>query len=110
MAVKLTAAEKQQIYEHIRQFLCEELDVPLENIRPETKIIDDLRGDSMIYLELVEEFKKKYDLHVEIRVIGQYLQRHPVYTVGEVAAAVGEIIERGDALLSDDVPPHEPPA
>jgi len=104
MAVKLTATEKEQIYEHIRQFLCEELDVPLEDIRPDTKIIDDLRGDSMIYLELVEEFKKKYDLHVEIRVIGQYFQRHPVYTVGEVARAVGEIIERGDALLSDDVP------
>jgi len=108
MAVKLSEAEKRQIYEHIRQFLCEELDVPLENIQPHMKIIDDLRGDSMIYLELVEEFKKKYDLHVEIRVIGQYFQRHPVYTVGEVATAVGEIIERGDALLSDDAPEEKP--
>jgi acyl carrier protein len=108
MTEKLTEEDKKQIYEHIRQFLSDELDVPLENIQPETKIIDDLRGDSMIYLELVEEFKKKYDVHVEIRVIGQYFQRHPIYTVGEVATAVCDIIERGDALLSSDVPQSEP--
>jgi len=99
--VKLTATEKEQIYEHIRQFLCEELDVPREDIRPDTKIIDDLRGDSMIYLELVEEFKKKYDLHVEIRVIGQYFQRHPIYTVKETAQAVYDIVEKGDSLLAE---------
>lgn len=108
MAEKLAEEEKKQIYEHIRQFLSEELDVPLEEIRPDSKIIDDLRGDSMIYLELVEEFKKKYDVHVEIRVIGQYFQRHPIYTVEEVGKAVCDIIERGDSLLSDDAPASEP--
>lgn len=102
MTKKLPDEEKRQIYEHIRQFLSDELDVALEGIRPETKIIDDLRGDSMIYLELVEEFKKKYDVRVEIRLIGQYFQRHPIYTVGEVAKAVCDIIERGDALLDGE--------
>ncbi len=108
MTKKLPDEEKKEIYEHIRQFLSEELDVPLEDIQPETKIIDDLRGDSMIYLELVEEFKKKYDIHVEIRVIGQYFQRHPIYTVGEVAKAVCDIVERGDSLLDGDAPENEP--
>ncbi len=102
MTEKLAEEQKSQIYEHIRQFLSEELDVPLEEIGPDSKIIDDLHGDSMIYLELVEEFKKKYDIQVEIRVIGQYFQRHPVYTVGEVARAVCDIIQRGDSLLDPD--------
>lgn len=99
MTKKLTEEEKQQIYDHIREFLSDELDVPQEDIEPDSKIIDDLGGDSMIYLELVEEFKRKYDVHVEIRVIGQYLQRHPVYTVGETAQAVCDIVEHGDKLL-----------
>lgn len=95
----LTAEEKQQIYEDIRTFLSDELDVPLDDIKPESKILDDLRGDSMIYLELVEEFKRKFDINLEIRVIGLYFQRHPVYTVAEVSQAVYDIVEHGDELV-----------
>ena len=44
-------------------------------------------------------------------MIGQYLQRHPVYTIGEVAQAVCDIIERGDALLAGEpAAPPPPPA
>ena len=99
MSRVLSEEEKKSIYEHIREFLAEELSVPLEKIGADTKIIDDLGGDSMIYLELVEEFKKKYSVNVEVRVIGQYFQKHPIYTVGETAQAVYDIVERGDSLL-----------
>lgn len=95
----LTEAEKTSIYEDMRAFLSDELDIPLEDIRPESKILEDLKGDSMIYLEMVEEFKKKFDVNVEIRVIGLYFQRHPVYTVREVAKAICDIIEHGDELV-----------
>ena len=84
--------------------------MPLDEIKPETKIIDDLRGDSMIYLELIEDFKKKYSVNVEIRVIGQYLQRNPVYTIAEVSQAVCNIIERGDQLLAGEPAPAPPRA
>lgn len=102
MPKPLTEQEKKEIYEHIRQFLSDELDVPLEDIGPDTKIIDDLRGDSMIYLELVEDFKKKYNVKAEISLIGRYLQKHPVYTVGQTAQVVYDIVERGDSLLISD--------
>ena len=102
MGRKLTAEEKAGIVTHIREFLSEELGVELEKITPETKIIDDLGGDSMIYLELVEEFKKKYLVSVEVRVVGQYLQKHPIKTVGETAQAVIDIVEKGDALLDGE--------
>lgn len=95
----LTEAEKTEIYEDMRQFLSDELDIPLEDIKPDSKILEDLKGDSMIYLELVEEFKKRFDVNVEIRVIGLYFQRHPVYTVKEVARAICDIVERGDELV-----------
>jgi len=101
MGKTLTEQEKKDIYEHIREFLSDELDVPQDDIGPDSKIIDDLGGDSMIYLELIEDFKKQYNVTVEIRVIGQYFQRHPVYTVKEVAQAVYDIVQRGDALLAE---------
>ena len=107
MTRTLTEQDKKEIYEHIREFLSDELDVSREEIGPDTKIIDDLGGDSMIYLELVEDFKKKYDVNVEIRVIGQYFQQHPIYTVGETAKAVYDIVERGDSLLTADAPVSE---
>ncbi len=107
MTKKLTDEEKDQIYEHIRAFLSDELDASLDEIGPDTKILDDLDGDSLIYLELVEDFKKKYDVNVEMRVIGLYLQRNPIYTVGQTARAICDIIERGDDLLGDDDQPSE---
>jgi len=108
MTKTLSEEDKKEIYEHIREFLSDELDVPQEDIGQDTKIIDDLGGDSMIYLELVEDFKRKYDVNVEVRVIGQYFQRHPIYTVGETARAVYDIVERGDELLTADAPVSEP--
>lgn len=97
---QLSDAEKAQIYEDIRSFLSDELDVPKDQITRDSKILDDLKGDSMIYLELVEEFKKKFDVNVEIRVIGLYFQKNPVYTVGEVSQAICDIVEHGDELVN----------
>ena len=102
MARVLTSEEKAEVYEYIRTFLSDELDVPLEQIGPDTRIIDDLHGDSMLYLELIEVFKKKYDVKVELPLVGRYLQRHPVHTVGEASQIVCAIVEGGDSLLSSE--------
>ncbi|MEW6377996.1 MAG: phosphopantetheine-binding protein [bacterium] len=96
----LSDEEKKTIYEEVREILSEELGVALDKINPETRIIDDLGGDSLIYLEMIEEFKKKYKFSLEVRVIGQYILAHPVYTVREVANAVYDIIERGEDLIA----------
>jgi acyl carrier protein len=99
---QLTAEEKKKVYDHIREFLSEELGVPIDQIKPDTRIIDDLGGDSIIYLELIEEFKKKYRVTIEVRVIGKYFQKHPIYTVGQTAQAVYDIVERGESLLESE--------
>lgn len=104
MSRKLTEVEKKQIYEEIHRFLSEELEIPAEKITPESRVIDDLGGDSLMYLELVDEFKKKYDVVVEMRVIGQYFQSHPVHTVAQIAQAVCDIVEGGEALVGTPPP------
>ena len=107
MIKKLTAEEKRSIYEEIREFLADELEVPLDKIGPNTKIIEDLNGDSMIYLELIEEFRMKYDVSIEVRILGHYFREHPIFTVQETANAIYDIVERGDTIVKEktDGPP-----
>jgi hypothetical protein len=50
---------------------------------------------------MIEEFKEKYGISLEVRTIGQYMLKNPVYTVGETVNAVIEIIEKGEALIDD---------
>ena len=95
----LTEDEKKQIYEEIRQFFADELEISLDQVTPEARVIDDLGGDSLMYLELIDVFKKKYDVMVEMRVIGQYFQSHPMHTIAQLAQAVYDIVEGGEALV-----------
>lgn len=99
----LTEDEKNTIYEEVKEILSDELGKPVNEINPKTRIIEDLEGDSLIYLELIEEFKRKYGFGIEVRVIGQYLIEHPVYTVEETAHAIYDIMERGDELMKGAV-------
>lgn len=100
MARALSEEDKQRIFEEIREYLADELEIEKEEITQDTNIIDDLGGDSIIFLEMIEEFKEKYDINIEVRAIGQYMLKNPVYTVGETVNAIFDIIEKGDELLA----------
>lgn len=101
MKRKLTDAEKNQIYEEVREFLAEEFEMDKEEITEDTHVIDDLGGDSILFLEMIEELKEKYEIDLEVRTIGQYMLKNPIYTVGETMKVVFDIIEKGDELLAE---------
>jgi len=98
---KLTDAEKKEIYEEVREFLADEFEIDKEEITRGTNVIDDLGGDSILFLEMIEEFKEKYDINLEVRTIGQYMLKNPIYTVGETIDTMFEIIEKGDDLITE---------
>lgn len=98
MARVLKEQEKQRIYDYIREFLAEELDVEIDEIKEDANIIDDLGGDSLLYLEIIEELKKQYDIKVEVRAIGQYMLQKSVNTIQEVLEAIYEIIEKEEQI------------
>jgi hypothetical protein len=37
-----------------------------------------------MFLELIEIFKKKYKLDIELKAVGKYVLRHPVDTIGQL--------------------------
>lgn len=101
MKLKLTDEDKEKIFEEVRQFLADEFEKDVSEITRDTNIINDLGGDSILFLEMMEEFKGKYKIDLEVRTIGQYMLKHPIYTVGETLNAMFEIIEKGDELLNE---------
>lgn len=101
MGRELTDEEKKRIFEEVRQFLADELEVDIEKITEDTNIIDDLGGDSILFLEMIEEFKGKYGIELEVRTIGQYMIKNPVYTLRETLHAIFEIIEKGEDLIKE---------
>lgn len=101
MKITLMDEDKKKIFEEVRQFLADELEVDVEKITENTNIIEDLGGDSILFLEMIEEFKAKYGINLEVRIIGQYMLKHPVYTVGETLNAMYNIIERGEELIKE---------
>lgn len=99
--VKLTEEDRKRIFEEVRQYLADELELDINEITADSHIIDDLGGDSILFLEMIEEAKEKYGINLEIRAIGKFMLKNPVYTVGETVDAVCEIIEKGEGILDE---------
>lgn len=53
------------IFEKIRAILVEELNVEEENVKPESKIKDDLGADSLDLFELINKVEDEFDVSVE---------------------------------------------
>ena len=67
MIRQLTEEEKKIISEEIRQFLAEEFEVDISEITDDKNIIDDLGGESILFMEMIEEFKEKFEIDLEVR-------------------------------------------
>jgi acyl carrier protein len=86
----------------VYSFFADECEVDIANINDNTSIINDLDGDSLMFLELIEIFKKKYNLDIELKVIGKYAVKHPVTTIGQLIKMQLLIIEHENRLLDLD--------
>ena len=89
----------QEVKEVIYDFFAEECEVDRSTITDNTRIIKDLGGDSLMFLELIEIFKKKYNLDVELKTIGKYTVKHPVETIGQLIETQMKIIEFENKLI-----------
>ncbi len=98
MAV-ITEQTRSEVKEVVYNFFAEECETDISNLNDDTNIINDLDGDSLMFLELIEIFKKRYNLGIELKVIGKYAVKHPVATIGELIDMQLLIIEHENRLL-----------
>ncbi len=99
MAQQLSPEEKDQLSTKIKEFLADECDMDVAEITDATDIMEDLKADSLVFLELIQEIQQDYKLDIELRQIGKYIVKHPVKTVGEAVETLVSFIERGEELL-----------
>ena len=99
---KITENTRKEVKEIVYNFFADECEVDLASINDETNIIKDIDGDSLMFLELIEIFKKKYTLDIELKTIGKYAIKHPVQTIGELINMQLLIIEHENKILELD--------
>ena len=95
----ITEDIKNEVKEIVYRFFAEECETDISKIDDNTNIINDLDGDSLMFLELIEIFKKKYNLDIELKVIGKYAVKHPVTTIGQLIDMQLLIIRHENRLL-----------
>ena len=96
---RITDKIKEEVKSIVYNFFAEECEVEPGRITDNTKIIKELGGDSLMFLELIEIFKKKYHLDVELKTIGKYSVKHPVETIGQLIDMQLLIIEHENKIL-----------
>jgi len=82
----------------VLDFFALECDIDASDIHAETRIIEELDGDSLMFLSLLELVKKKYALEVQLKTLGKFLMKRPAETVGQVIDLTILILERGDEI------------
>ncbi len=90
---KVTDQIRKEVKEVVYEFFADECEIDIAEINDQTNIIKDLDGDSLMFLELIEIFKEKYDLNIELKTIGKYSVKNPVSTIGELIQMQLLIIE-----------------
>jgi len=98
----ITENTKKEVTDIVYNFFSDECEVDIKDIHSDTNIINDIDGDSLMFLELIEIFKKKYNLDIELKTIGKYSVKHPVQTIGQLIEMQLLIIEHENKLLELD--------
>ncbi len=96
----VTQEIKEEVRKIVLDFFSEECEVDKSELTDETNIFEDLDGDSLMFLELIDIFKKKYDLNIELKVIGKYSLQHPVRKIGELIDMQLLIIEHENNIIN----------
>lgn len=50
--------------EKVKKIIAEQLDVELEKIAPDTRLMDDLKADSMDLVEMVMAFEEEFNISI----------------------------------------------
>ncbi|HNY07276.1 MAG TPA: phosphopantetheine-binding protein [Bacteroidales bacterium] len=96
---KINENTRAEVKKIVLDFFSEECEVELTELSENTNVIKDIEGDSLMFLELLEIFKKKYQLDIELKTIGKYVMKHPAETLGDIINMTLLIIEHENKIL-----------
>ena len=74
------------VFEKVRQFLADQLEISKDEISMDTNIIDDLGADSLDVVELITSLEEEYGIVITDEAIRE------LYTVREVVEFIEKLI------------------
>lgn len=89
-----------EIRKTVYDYFADECEVELDEISDDTNIISDLEGDSLMLLALLEIFRKKYELSIELKTLGKHLMKKPAETIGQVIELTEAIVRYGNDIIN----------
>ena len=98
--VEIDKQTEKEIRELIYNYFSEECDVDIADISDNTDIIEELEGDSLMLLALLEMVRKKYGLGIELKTLGNHLMKKPADTVGQVVELTMAVVKYGDDIIN----------
>jgi acyl carrier protein len=96
----LDEEKMKEIKEVVYAYFADECDMEIEDMTDETDIIEDLEGDSLMLLSLLEIFRKKYGLTIELKTLGKHLMKRPANKIGQVIELTAEIVKHGNNIIN----------
>jgi acyl carrier protein len=89
-----------EIKQVVYAYFADECDMEIGEINDETDIIEDLEGDSLMLLSLLEIFRKKYRLTIELKTLGKHLMKRPANKIAQVIELTAEIVKHGNNIIN----------
>ena len=91
---------EREIRELVYDYFASECDIDRSRLTDETDIIEELEGDSLMLLSLLESVRRKYGLSVELKTLGRHLMNKPANTIGQIVELTLAIVRHGDDIVS----------
>ena len=91
---------ERDIRELVYDYFASECDIDRSRLTDETDIIEELEGDSLMLLSLLESVRRKYGLSVELKTLGRHLMNKPANTIGQIIELTLAIVRHGDDIVS----------
>ncbi|MBE6852586.1 MAG: acyl carrier protein [Ruminococcus sp.] len=97
---EITAEIRAEIQDMILDYYAEECEIDREEISMDSDPQDDLGGDSLMFVELIEMASEKYDMDVKLQSVGKYLLKAPLNTMNDVVDVFCKIYQYGNEIIN----------
>ncbi len=97
---EITEEIRNEIKDMIFDYYAEECEIDLSEITLESNPQDDLGGDSLMFVELIELASEKYDMDVKLQSVGKYMLKAPLNTMKDVIDVFCKIYQYGNDIVN----------
>jgi acyl carrier protein len=87
----------------VYDYFSEECGVARGRLTDATAIVEELEGDSLMLLALLDLFRKKYGLTIELKTLGKHLMKRPANTIGQVVELTVALVRFGNDIVNQEL-------